>query len=132
MAGKQTHTWIEGVKTGKAPKGSALVDVARQVVENFIHAEKRFLDAVAEEATTAMKNKTVDRAEKKAKKTELAELGRRATASFVEAQKRLVDVAGRQVNLKTASRTMEILKPSPPFRIGPAPVCRASSRLRRP
>ncbi len=115
IAGKQTHTWIEGVKTGKAPKGSALVDLAREAVENFIHAEKRFLDGVAEEATRATKNKPTDRVEKKAKKTELAELGRRATESFIEAQKRLVDVAGRQMNanLKTASRTAEILKPLP-------------------
>jgi 3'-phosphoadenosine 5'-phosphosulfate sulfotransferase (PAPS reductase)/FAD synthetase len=103
------------VKTGKAPKGSALVDLAREAVENFIHAEKRFLDGVAEEATRATKNKPTDRVEKKAKKTELAELGRRATESFIEAQKRLVDVAGRQMNanLKTASRTAEILKPLP-------------------
>jgi hypothetical protein len=115
IAGTQTRTWIEGVKTGKAPKGSALVDVARQAVENFIHAEKRFLDGIAEEATRVTKNKPVDRAEKKTKKTELAELGRRATESFIEAQKRLVDVAGRQMNanLKTASRAMEILKPLP-------------------
>jgi len=115
IAGRQTHTWMEGVKSGKAPKSSALVELAREAIESFIHAEKRFRDGVAEEAAKAAKSKPADRVEKKVKKTELAELGRLATESFIEAQERLVDVAGRQMNanLKTASRTVEILKPLP-------------------
>jgi len=115
IAGKQTHTWMDAAKTGKAPRGGALVDVAREAVENFIHSEKRFLDAVAEVTTKAMRSTHVNGAAKKIKKTEVAELGRQATNSFIEAQKRLVDVAGRQMNanLKTASRTMDILKPLP-------------------
>lgn len=115
LAGKQTHAWMQDAKGGKPPKGTAIVDTARQAVEHFIHAEKRFLDAVAKEVATAAKGKPADGTPKKIKATELTELGRRAIESFIEAQKQLVDVAGRQMNanLKTASRSVDLLKPLP-------------------
>jgi len=42
-------------------------------------------------------------------------MAREATESFIEAQKKLVDVAGRQMNanVKTAGKTLELLRPFP-------------------
>ncbi|MBZ5720191.1 MAG: hypothetical protein LAO03_07395 [Acidobacteriia bacterium] len=115
IADKQTHTLIEGGKTGKVFKGEALVALARQAMENFVRAEKKFLDVIAEETAKATGSKHGNGAGKKLKKTELTELARHATESFIDAQKKLFDVAGRQmnVNLKTASRTMDVLGPLP-------------------
>ena len=52
---------------------------------------------------------------RKAKKTELSQLARHATESFIDAQRKLVDVAGRQMNanVKTAGKTLELLRPFP-------------------
>ena len=114
IADKQTNHWIEGGKTGKVFKGEALVDLARQAMENFVRAEKKFLDVIAEETAKAT-GKQGNTAGKKVKKTELTELARHATESFIDAQKKLFDVAGRQmnVNLKTASKTMDVMGPLP-------------------
>jgi hypothetical protein len=115
IADKQTHTWMETAKTGKTPKADILVDLARAAMENFVSAEKRFLDVVAEETDKATRSRHANGGGKKIKKTELAEFARQATESFIEAQKKLLDVAGRQVkaNLKTASQTMAIMEPPP-------------------
>ncbi len=112
IADRQSHAWMEKAKTGKALQGDAVIDLAREAMERFVHAEKQLLDAIADETARATR-KTPAATTHKTKKTELAELARRATESFIEAQKRLVDVAGRQVdaNLKTATRTMDFLKP---------------------
>lgn len=112
IAGKQSHAWINNAKTGKPLQGDAVIELAREAMEKFVNAEKQLLDAIADETAKATR-KTPNGAKGKSKKTELAELASRATESFIEAQKRLVDVAGRQVdtNLKTASRTMDLLKP---------------------
>ena len=114
IADKQTHTWIEGGKTGKVFKGEALVDLARQAMENFARAEKKFLDVIAEETAKAT-GKPGTAAGRKLKKTELTELARHATESFIDAQKKLFDVVGRQMNanLKTASKTMDVMGPLP-------------------
>jgi hypothetical protein len=114
IAGKQAHTWKEAAKTGKTLKGSPLIDVAREAVEKFIGAEKRFLDAIAEQTAKATGTKPAG-GNAKIKRTELVELGRQATESFIEAQKKLADVAGRQVNasLKMMDRTMDLMKPFP-------------------
>jgi hypothetical protein len=114
IASKQTHAWLEAAKTGKPFKGERLVELAREAMENFVHAQKKFLDVVAEETTKVTSGKRVNGA-KKIKKTELLELARHATDSYIEAQKKLSDLAGRQVhmNLKAAGKTMEMLKPFP-------------------
>jgi len=114
IANKHTHPWMEAAKSGKLPKDGALVDLAREAVDSFVRAQKQFLDAVAEEISKATHRKPSE-ASRKVRKTEMAELGRQATDSFIEAQKKLADVAGRQVNatLKTAGRTMDILRPLP-------------------
>jgi hypothetical protein len=113
IAGKQTHTWVEAAKSGKPYQGEHLLDLAREGMENFVKAQKQFLDVIVEETEKATNGKHVD--VKKIKKTELVELARQATDSFVDAQKKLFDVAGRQThaNVKAAGKTLELLKPFP-------------------
>jgi hypothetical protein len=114
IAGKQTHIWVEAARTGKSLPGRApLEDLAREGIENFVRAQKQFLDVIAEETAKATGGKHA--ALKKIKKTELSKLARQATESFIDAQKKLVDVAGKQMNanLKTAGKTLELLRPFP-------------------
>jgi len=113
VAGKQTHTWIEAAKAGKPYETKEFVTLAREAMENFMKAQKHFLDIVSEETAKATGGKHHDGAVKKIKKTELTELARQATETFIEAQKKLVDVAGRQMNanVKTAGSALEMLRP---------------------
>ena len=111
ISSKQTLDWLEATKKGKY-SNSHLVDLAREAIEAFVHAQKKFLDVVAQTtnrlaAAKPEKHKTV-------KKTELAKLARDASNAFIEAQKKLLDVAGQQmnVNLKAATKTMELLTPT--------------------
>lgn len=115
IAGKQTHTWVEAAKAGKPYQPEHLVDLAREGMENFVKAQKKFLDVIAEETAKATSGRHPNGAGKKAKATELQDLAQQATDSFMEAQKRLVDLAGKQIsaNLKTAGKTMELLRPFP-------------------
>ncbi|MGA8865699.1 MAG: hypothetical protein WB510_01955, partial [Candidatus Sulfotelmatobacter sp.] len=114
IVGKQTHTWVEAAKAGKPYQTEHLVDLARESMENFVKAQKHFMDVIAEETAKATGARHTNGA-KKVKKTELAQLARVATESFIDAQKKLVDVAGRQMNasVKTAGKTMELLRPFP-------------------
>jgi len=115
IAGKQTHTWVEAAKSGKPYQPEHLVDLAREGMENFVKAQKEFMDLIAEETAKATSGKRVNGGAKAGKKTELSELARQATESFIEAQKKLVDVAGKQmnVNVETAGKAMELLRPFP-------------------
>ena len=115
IAGKQTHTWVEATKHGKPYQGEQMMDLAREGMENFVKAQKQFLDVVAEETAKATSGKHTNGADKKMKKTELAELARQATESFIDAQKKLADVAGQQLNanVKTAGKAMELFTPFP-------------------
>ena len=115
VAGKQTHSWMEAAKAGKPYEAEHLMGLAREGLQNFVKAQKEFLDIIAEETTKATSGKHADGAAKKIKKAELAELARQATESFIEAQKKLVDVAGKQVNagVKTAGNALELLRPIP-------------------
>jgi len=114
VASKQTHTWAEAAKAGKPYESEDLLGLASEGLENFVKAQKQFLDIIAEETTKAVGGKHGGEM-KKIKKTELAELARQATESFIDAQKKLVDVAGKQVNesVKTVSNTLELLRPFP-------------------
>jgi len=114
IAGKQTHTWVEAAKSGKPFQGEQLVEVAQEAMDNFVKAQKHFMDVIAEETANATNGKHTNGA-KKAKKTELSQLARHATEMFIEAQKKLVDVAGKQLNanVKTAGKTLELLRPFP-------------------
>jgi hypothetical protein len=114
IAGKQTHIWVEAARTGKPLPGRApLQGLAREGMENFVKAQKQFLDVIAEETAKATGGKPTTT--KKIKKTELSKLARQATESFIDAQKKMLDVAGKQMNanLKTAGKTLELLRPFP-------------------
>ena len=115
IASKQTHAWLESAKAGKPYPAEHAVDLAREAMENFAKAQKRFLDVIAEETAKATSGKATNGAGRKMKPTELSELARQTMDSFVEAQKRLVDVAGRQMNAgaRTAGKSMDMLKPFP-------------------
>ena len=115
IAGRQTHTWVEAAKARKPYQPEQLVDLAREGVENFVKAQKRFLDVIAEETAKITSGRHANGPAKKMKRTELSELARKATESFIEAQKLLVDLAGKQINanVKTAGKTMELLRPFP-------------------
>jgi len=114
IAEKQTHTWVEAAKNGKPYQPEHLVELAREGMDNFVKAQKQFLDVIAAETAKATGGKHAE-GTKKLKKTELAEIARQATESFIEAQKKLVDVAGQQMNanVKTTGKTMELLRPFP-------------------
>ena len=110
---KQTLQWLESEQGGKGGRAAHLVDFAREGVETFTRAQKKFLDAVAQEAATATGHRKAHDG-KAGKKTELAQLARDAGNAFIEAQKRLLDVMGQQmnVNLDTATRSLELMSPS--------------------
>src|ERR1700757_2150433 len=86
IASKQTHTWVEAAKSGKAYQPEHLVDLAREGMENFVKAQKQFLDVIADETAKATGGKRVNGAFKKGKKTELSALARQATESLIDAQ----------------------------------------------
>ena len=115
IAGKQTHTWVESAKAGKPYQPEHVVDLARESMENFVKAQKKFMDVLADETAKATGGRHTNGAGKKVKQTELQELARKATDAFLEAQKRLVDVVGRQMNtgVKSAGKAMDLLKPFP-------------------
>lgn len=109
---KQTLQLLEPERTGKV--GTAqMVEFAREGVETFTRAQKKFLDLVAEEAARVTSGKQPHDG-KALKKTELTKLAREAGNSFIEAQKRLLDVMGQQmnVNLDVATRTLGMMSPS--------------------
>ena len=110
---KQTLQWLESEQGGKGGRAAHLVDFAREGVETFTRAQKKFLDAVAQEAATATGHRKAHDG-KAGKKTELAQLARDAGNAFIEAQKRLLDVMGQQmnVNLDTATRSLKLMSPS--------------------
>ena len=112
MASKQSHAWLASVKTGKPFDTDNLVEMAREAMDHFVHAQKKFLDVVAEETTRATSGK---QPVKKFKKTELAEMAKEATDAFLEAQKKLIDVAGQQVNagMRAAGRAVNMIAPFP-------------------
>jgi hypothetical protein len=109
---KQALELLES-KGGKTERTAQLVEFAREGVESFTRAQKKFLDVVAQETAKATRGKPEHNG-KPAKKTELTQLAREAGNAFVEAQKRLLDVMGQQmnVNLDVASRTLEMMSPS--------------------
>ena len=109
MAGKHSQSWLEDAKHGKIIDRDHLVDVAREGMENFVNAQKKFLDVIAEETTLA----TSDKPAKPMKKTDIAVLARESANALVDAQKKLLDVASAQMkaNLKIANRSADMLAP---------------------
>jgi hypothetical protein len=110
---KQTLEWLQSERLGKGNRAMHLVEFAREGVETFTRAQKKFLEVVAQEAEKATSGKQ-EHGSKVVKKTELAQLAREAGSAFVEAQKRLLDVMGQQmnVNLDATTRAMELMSPA--------------------
>jgi len=110
---KQTLEWVEATKAGNNDHSRHLVEFAREGVETFTRAQKKFLDVIAQETARATSGKHAHEA-KPVKKTELAQLAREAGNAFIEAQKRLLDVIGQQMNvsLDLGTRSMEMISPS--------------------
>jgi hypothetical protein len=103
-----------------------LSEVAAEGMTNFIEGQEVLLDlgkqlneilmdVMVEETASATGAKKGNGAVKKIKKTELSELVRKATESFNDAEKKLADVAGKQMNanVKTAGKSLELLRPFP-------------------
>lgn len=112
ITSKQTLNWLEAVKAGKGYQGTHFVDLAREGMDTFVQSQKKFLDVIAQETSRMTAGK--EQATKHVGKVELSKLAREATNSFIEAQKKLLDVVGQQmtVNLKTATKTLEMLSPA--------------------
>jgi hypothetical protein len=111
LANKKTQGWLQsdGAKIS-VKNGNDLVELASEAMEEFVAAQKKFLDVISEETSTDGKKEHGGR---KPGKTELAKLGREAADSFIEAQKKLLDLAGQQVNvsMETASRALDLKMP---------------------
>ena len=110
---KHTLEMLEAEKTGKGTRTARLVEFAREGVESFTRAQKKFLDMIQQEVVKTTRGKEAHEG-KPVKKTELMQLAREAGDAFVEAQKRLLDVMGQQmnVNLDVATRAIEMISPA--------------------
>jgi hypothetical protein len=114
-AGKQVHERLTAVKTGEEYEGDTLVELARGGLENFVHAQKKFLHVVAEETSRLTSGRDVTAS--KAKKTEMTKLAQEAADTFIEAQKKLMDVAARQIHVSLkAAGTAAKMMPTVPYR----------------
>lgn len=112
IASKQTQSWLKEVQAGKGYDGGHMVELARLSMDNFVRAQKKFLDVVADETSKTLTGKH-DTAAATMKRTELSKLARDAANALLDAQKKLLDVAGQQmkVNFQAANQTMDMLKP---------------------
>jgi hypothetical protein len=110
---KQTLEWLQSQKAGKGKSAGHLVEFAREGVETFTRAQKKFLEVVAQEAEQVASGKN-QQENKTAKKAELAQMAREAGNAFIDAQKRLLDVLGQQmnVNLDATTRVVKMMSPA--------------------
>ncbi len=116
MADKNSTAMFDAVKTGKPYKGDGIIHMARQAMDSFVDAQKKFLDVVAEETANAADGKYG--MIKKGKKTEYTKMAEQAMEAFVDAQKKLLDLATNQmsVNMKVAGEAAGML---PTFSLSP-------------
>lgn len=110
---KQTLHWLESVQTGKGYQSKQVVELAREAMENFVHAHQQFLDALTQATIKATSGKPGQGA-KPVQKTEVSKLAREAAALFIDAQKKVLDVLGQQmnVNVNAATEAVETLSPA--------------------
>lgn len=109
---KQTLKWLQAeAMSSHGPV--EIMDLAREGVETFARAQKKFLDAVSEESAKAMSgqqehNKEVERAQ------DVKELAQDAARALIEAQKRLLDVMSQQMNvsMQAAIWAVDLASPS--------------------
>ncbi len=109
---RQTARWLEPETATTADRTAQLLEFAREGVESFTRAQKKFLDAVSEESEKAMSGKGEVDGEK-ARLDDLNQLACEAGNAFIEAQKRLLDISNQQmkVNLGAANQATRFLAP---------------------
>jgi hypothetical protein len=112
LAGKQSQNWLTDMQHGKPFDRDRLIETAREGMENFVNAQKKFLDVIAEETTLATSDKH-EKPGKPGKHTDVATLARESANALVDAQKKLLDVASAQMkaNLKIANKSADMLAP---------------------
>lgn len=105
-ASKHAQKRMAETREGRGLDVTSLVEAAREAMNDFVRAQKKFLDVVANENVKPAK------AEDHHKKADIAKLGREAATAFIEAQKKLLDLAGQQVNvnLQAANKSIELLE----------------------
>jgi hypothetical protein len=112
LASKRTQSWLEKTPESKRKDDGGLVGLAGEAMEEFVNAQKKFLDVITEETSGEAEDKK-EHTGRKPSRTELAKLGQEATDSFIEAQKKLLDLASQQVNvnMQAASRAVDLKTP---------------------
>src|SRR6266568_2898972 len=108
-ASKRTQALIQDPEDTKVKDSNILVGLASDAMDQFIAAQKEFLDVLSEETVDNKKKEYI----KKADREELSQLAREAADSFINAQKKLLDLAGQQINVNTqaASRALDLKMP---------------------
>jgi len=109
---KQTMHLLEAVQGGKNYPKAHFAELAREGMENFVHAHQKLLDVLSQETVKATSGKPEH--VKATKKTELPKLAREAGDLFIDAQKKVLDVVGQQMNtsLNAATKAAETLSPA--------------------
>jgi len=109
LASKRTQGWLQSSEGDKGVPGNGLIGLAGEAMDEFVAAQKKFLDVITEETEDVKK----EHGGRKPAKTELAKLGREASDAFIDAQKKLLDLAGQQlnVNMQAASRALDLKMP---------------------
>jgi len=110
---KHVQQRLEATQAGKGPDIACLTDAARDAMDNFVRAQKKFLDVVVLEEIKAKSGEAAK------KKTEIPKLAREAADAFIETQKKLLDLVGQQmnVNLQSASEAVDMVKSFRPLPI---------------
>jgi hypothetical protein len=111
LASKRTQGWLQNSPDAKSQEASGLAGLASEAMEEFVAAQKKFLDVISEETSAPIGGK--EHATRKSSRTDLAKLGREAAEAFIDAQKKLLDLAGQQanVNMQAAGRVMDLKAP---------------------
>lgn len=109
---KQMVTWLQSGTTVSDHTGH-LIESAREAVEAFGRAQKKFLEAVSEESSKALSGGPSDET-LSSEPVDLKQLGRDAANAFIEAQKKLLEIMGQQVNvnLKVATQASDLISPA--------------------
>ena len=109
-AAEQTHALAESYREGKGlMAGAALAELAQRGIESFVETEKKFLDLVVHEVTTATKDGKEHRKPAQDRSKVLAQLAREGVEKYIDAQKKLLHLAIEQME-STGKATGELLE----------------------
>ena len=115
-ATEQTHAVAESYREGKGLKpGRRMAELARQGIVGFVESEKKFLDFVAQEVTTATKDGKKNGKPARDRFKLLTELAREGVEKYIDAQKKLLHLAIDQVESvgKAAGERKEVVRKEP-------------------